>query len=108
MPCEGGRLHAGKPPHGAYAGVDEKWTEAAAATSVMVMVMSAPPRPAVLAAGRPFPFVMRGGEAGGGGGGGGGDTAHGRAADSSGPPWAHGPAALQHGPAALQHGPAAL
>ena len=106
MPCEGrGRLHAGKSSHGAYAGVDEKWTEAAAATSVMVMVMSAPPRPAVLAAGRPFPFVIRGGEAGKGRG---GDTAHGRAADSSGPPWAHGPAALQHGPAALQHGPAAL
>ena len=59
-----GRLYVYKASHDAYVGVDEKGTEAAAVTTVIVEIEEARPSPVDFVADRPFLFVIHDGETG--------------------------------------------
>ena len=59
-----GRLYVDKASHDAYVGVDEKGTEAAAVTTVIVAVEEARPSPVDFVADRPFLFAIHDGETG--------------------------------------------
>lgn len=59
-----GRLYVSKASHDAYVGVDEKGTEAAAVTTVIVVADEERPRPVDFVADRPFLFAIHDGETG--------------------------------------------
>ena len=59
-----GRLYVDKASHDAYVAVDEKGTEAAAVTAVIVMTDEAPPRPLDFVAEHPFFFIIHDSETG--------------------------------------------
>jgi len=59
-----GRLYVYKASHDAYVSVDEKGTEAAAVTTVMIPTSEERPRPPSFVADRPFLFIIHDGETG--------------------------------------------
>ena len=59
-----GRLYISKTSHDAYVGVDEKGTEAAAVTTVIVVADAERPRPVDFVADRPFLFAIHDSETG--------------------------------------------
>ena len=59
-----GRLYVYKASHDAYVAIDEKGTEAAAVTTVIVEADEAQPRPPAFIADRPFLFAIHDGETG--------------------------------------------
>ena len=61
---EKGPLYVDKASHDAYVGVDEKGTEAAAVTTVIVVADAERPRPVDFVADRPFLFAIHDGETG--------------------------------------------
>ena len=54
----GGNLYVGKALQGAYVKVDERGTEAAAATTADLKIIEGPPPPQRFNADRPFMFVI--------------------------------------------------
>ena len=59
-----GRLYVYKASHDAYVAVDEKGTEAAAVTAVLLMPTEEQPRPPAFVADRPFLFIIHDSETG--------------------------------------------